>query len=63
MVEVAEGDDLLALAAGHVVLAHAADADAGDAEFVARGLVTDAPQHVSRDYHRRRAGGENGTPR
>ena len=59
MVEIAKRDDLFVLAAGQIILAHAADAHAGDPEFVAGRLVAGASQHMARDHQRRHARGDN----
>ncbi len=45
-VHVAQGHDVLARALGDVVLPHAADADAGDVQLLARGRVARAAQDV-----------------
>ena len=62
VVEVAKGDDLLVLAAGHIVLAHAADAHAGDPKLVAGSPVARSSEHVARNHERRQACGDRSAP-
>ena len=63
VVEIAKRDDLLVLAAGHIVLAHAADAHAGNPEFLAWILVSGSSRHNPRDHERRQAAGNRAAPR
>src|SRR6185436_15700691 len=54
-VDVADGDDVLAGDGAEVVVAHAADADGGDVEQVARRCEA-SPEYVARDDEHARAG-------
>jgi hypothetical protein len=56
-VEVAECDDVFAPAAGHVILAHAANAHGGEPELVAGHLVANTSQDMARHHQQRQASG------